>query len=342
MSKGFIAKPGSQISISKIIVRSALVLSVIALAMVFIVVMTIMSSNDLMNIKGTEISNVPSNVLPSYSSCSFESYDGQTNLSGWFFNCGSSKPISTVIVVHNTGSNRLQYGVDMIDLVEQWLDSNYNVFLFDLRNSGDSGGEISGYGYLEWMDVLGAIKQVKKISVTTDVILFASGTGCTSSIIAYDSLPDEGADEATLSTYSSDIISLGFDKGYIKGFIFDSPAKNSDDYITPLAANNGFAGFITKYFVPYAIRVSAGVDESVNIAAAISRISVPVCIIYGGHDVMIGADDISDIVDERMRLSENSTRALLVPGAGYLEAYSTDEDLYLSTVEEFMSSFFET
>ena len=79
----------------------------------------------------------------------------------------------------------------MIDMIESWLDNGYNVFLFDQRNSGTSGGDICTYGYLEWQDVLGAIAIVKQISVTTDVILFGIGTGCTSSLLAYSSLPPE-------------------------------------------------------------------------------------------------------------------------------------------------------
>ena len=75
----------------------------------------------------------------------------------------------------------------MIDMIENWLDNGYNVFLYDQRNSGTSSGDISCYGYLEWQDVLGAISIVRKISVTTDVILFGIGTGCTSQVIAYHS-----------------------------------------------------------------------------------------------------------------------------------------------------------
>ena len=85
----------------------------------------------------------------------------------------------------------------------------------------------------EWQDVLGAIAIVKQISVTTDVILFGIGTGCTSSLLAYSSLPPEGANENTLSEYSQNIRNLNFDRSYIIGMILDSPAKESDDYIRP-------------------------------------------------------------------------------------------------------------
>ena len=68
---------------SNFIVRFALLLSVLAAILIFMVILTISSSNNLMSIDKTTVSNVPSNILPSYSNCSFQSADGQTHLSGW-------------------------------------------------------------------------------------------------------------------------------------------------------------------------------------------------------------------------------------------------------------------
>ena len=338
MSKGIEGKKNQTNSLSTLVVRMALILSILAVGLVFFIVMTVVSSNNLMSVESESVSNVPSNILPSYSTCAFESFDEQTNLSGWFFKCDN--PISTIIVVHNTGDNRLQFGVDTIDMIEQWLDNNYNVFLFDLRNSGESEGDISGYGYLEWQDVIGAISQVRMISVTTDVILYGIGTGCTACSIAYSRLPEANINEADLAEYSQSYQNLGFDRGYIKGIIFDSPAKNTDDYIYPVVRQREFLGNITDNFVAYAIRLSSGEDSSLNMVAEISRMPIPVCIIYGGHDTFIGADKIEQLVDERNRLNSNITTSLMVPGAGYLEAFTTDKTLYTDAVMNYLNTYF--
>ena len=323
---------------SSFIVRTALFLSILAAILIFLVVLTISSSNHLMNIEKTSVSNIPSNILPSYSTCSFESFDGQTNLSGWFFK--TDNPITTVIVVHDAGSNRLPFGVNMIDLIEQLLDNNYNVFLFDQRNSGESEGDVCNYGYLEWQDVMGAIAQVRMISVTKNVVLYGIGTGCTSTMIAYDKLPAANLPEAELNDYPDDILRLGFDKSYVIGMIFDSPAKNSDDYIMSRVEQTEFLGSITKRFVPYAIRISAGEHDSVNLVAEISRIQIPVCIIYGGHDTFIGADKIAQIVDERNRLNSSLTVSRMIPGAGYLESFRIGKDAYIETIMNFMLTYY--
>lgn len=334
----FVKKRSSGVRINKLIVRLALFLSILAAILIFFIVLTVYSSNRLMNVDGSDVSNIPSNVLPSYSTCSFESFDEQTNLSGWFFKC--EEPISTIIVVHNSGSNRLPFGVNMVDLIELWLENNYNVFLFDLRNSGESEGDISCYGYLEWQDVLGAIAQVKKISVTTDVILYGIGSGCTSSCLAYSKLPESNLSDAEKERLDSKFTNLGFDRGYIKGMILDSPAMSSDDYIKPIVEQNEFLGKVTKNFVPLAIRFSAGEDSALNIASEVSRMPIPVCIIYGGHDVFIGADNIKKLVNDRMRLNSNITEEMVVPGAGYLEAFSTDNDAYCDKIIGFLHKYF--
>ena len=319
------------------VMRLALVLSIIALVIISFIALTVFSSNRLMNIGRNEVTNVPSNILPSYSTTSFESADGQTSLQGWFFK--TKNPISTIIVVHDAGSNRLPFGVEMIDMIESWLENGYNVFLFDQRNSGTSGGDICTYGYLEWQDVLGAIAIVRQISVTTDVILFGIGIGCTSSIIAYSSLPPEGANENTLAEYSQNIRNLGFDKSYVIGMILDSPAKESDDYIRPEVVQSEPLGFITQYSVPYAIRVSSGADNT-SLAAEIARLPIPVLILYGGHDTFVGADKIDQIITERNRLNSSITRSVMVSGAGYLEEYTINKNLYIDSVNNFLASYY--
>ena len=322
---------------SPFIMRLALVLSVIAILIISFIALTVFSSNRLMNIKGYEVSNVPSNILSSYSTTSFQSADGQTSLQGWFFK--TKNPISTIIVVHDAGSNRLPFGVEMIDMIEVWLENGYNVFMFDQRNSGTSGGDICTYGYLEWQDVLGAIAIVKQISVTTDVILYGIGTGCTSSLLAYSNLPPEGASDAALLQYSTEIRNLGFDKSYVIGMILDSPAKESDDYIKPEVVQSEPLGFITQYSVPYAIRVSSGADN-ISLAAEIARLPFPVLIIYGGHDTFIGADKIDQIITERNRLNSSITKSVMVSGAGYLEEYSINKNLYIDTIKEFLDNYY--
>jgi len=336
MAKGFSRHPGARISVPRVIVYLALVLSVLAAAIIILLVVTAVTANKMMSVEKKEPSNIPSNILPGYSQTNFTSFDDQTNLSGWFFK--TDNPKSTIILVHDTGSNKMQFDLNTVDLIEDMLGAGYNVFLFDLRNSGESGGTISGYGYLEWMDVIGAIAHVRQISVTTNVILYGIGSGCSSVLLALDKLPAAGEYD---KTYAENIQNLAFDRGYVIGVILDSPAKNSDDYIRPLVRQESSMGFLTQYTVPYAIRISAGEASSTNLSAAISRLQIPVCVLYGDQDTFVGASKISQIVSERERLHPNTTSSNVFPGAGYVGSFAKDPVGYRKAILDFLAAYFQ-
>ena len=331
MTRGLSRHMGARMNIPKAIVRVSITLSVLALILILMIAITANTANQMMSLDKKALPNIPSNILPKYSPTSFVSFDEQTNLSGWFFK--TEHPKSTVILVHDMASNRMPFDVDTVDLIEDFLRADYNVFLFDQRNSGESDGSISGYGYLEWKDVIGAIDHVRKISVTTNVILYGVGVGCSSVLLALDKLPITGEYN---KKYSENIQKLAFDRSYVIGVILDSPAKNSDDYIRPIVKDVSRFGFITQYSVPYAIRISAGETSSVNLSAEISRLQIPVCILYGDQDTFIGASLISQIVTERERLHPSTTSSSVFPGAGYVGSYESDPEKYRQAIIDFL------
>ena len=78
VNRGFVSFSGTSIRRrSPFITRLALVLSFFAVVLILFIALTVFSSNRLMNVKGNIVTNVPSNILPSYSTTSFQSADGQ-------------------------------------------------------------------------------------------------------------------------------------------------------------------------------------------------------------------------------------------------------------------------
>jgi len=315
VSKGFSRRSGNRIPVQRLIIRLAQILSVIAFATIVFILLTAASANSMMKADKTPVANIPSNILPPYSPTSF----------------------STIIIVHGTGSNRMAFNVETVDLVQDFLKSGFNVFMFDQRNSGESEGITTGYGYMEWKDVIGAIDHVRKISVTTDVILYGIGSGCSSVLIAANKLPEN--DELDKEVIDG-IKDLPFDGSYIAGFILDSPAKMSDDYIRPIAAKEFTLGFLTQYSIPYAIRISAGESENMNLAAEIARTSVPVCILYGDRDIFLKTSLIDQIVAERIRLHPSTTVSEKFSGAGYVESYTIAPVQYRDVISDFLRTQF--
>ncbi len=90
-----------------------------------------------------------------YEDVSFQTADG-VSLKGWWVPAENST--KTIICMHGWGMNRsaiLPYTCFLRDL-------GYNLFYFDFRALGESGGETSSIGYLELKDVRGAVEFLKK------------------------------------------------------------------------------------------------------------------------------------------------------------------------------------
>lgn len=334
MSKNFISRN----RIMHLVLVVAVVLSILAAGIIVVVTATISISNRMMNVEKKELAKVSANVLPTFDDTVYfmDIYE-QIPLSGWLFKPESDNPISTILLVHDVRKNKLQFDIPTSDLIEDMLKANYNVFLFDQRNAGESGGLKSGYGYLEWMDLIGAISKVRDITVTKDVILYGVGNGCSTILQALEQLPGEGD---IGKEYDETMLDLPFDRSYVKGLILDSPAKMSDDYIRPLVRSQNRFGWLMQFFVPYAIRITANSSDNMNLMTAISRLQIPICILYGDRDTFIGAGTISMIVDERRRLHPNTTMSYVFPSAAYTRAFESNPAQYREYISNFLNTHF--
>jgi pimeloyl-ACP methyl ester carboxylesterase len=100
------------------------------------------------------VQRTPSDVgLEPWFEVDFPSSDG-LQLGAWFIPIESEEPSPTLIFVHGLGSNR----EELLDQAKLLYDHGYGAFLLDLRNHGQSQGEITTLGYLEVLDVEGAVK----------------------------------------------------------------------------------------------------------------------------------------------------------------------------------------
>lgn len=79
----------------------------------------------------------------------FKTSDG-VPLSGWWVPASPAR--GTVVLVHGLNRSR----IEMVKKVPLLHRLGWNALLFDLRHHGQSGGEVSGLGYLERQDVLAA------------------------------------------------------------------------------------------------------------------------------------------------------------------------------------------
>ncbi|MHB1453206.1 MAG: alpha/beta hydrolase [Saccharofermentanales bacterium] len=315
-------------------------LTIIALLFLVAGIYSFVGANRIMRTSPLGLDNFPNNILPSYRNASFASLDGLTDLSGWYFTTPLD-PVSTVIMVHGHESNRLQYGTETVGLYDFFVKQGFNVLSFDLRHSGDSSGNITAFGYSEWQDVLGAISYVKRVSATTDVILYGFGSGVGASLIAMDNLPPKGK---VSDDYAYNIQILGYDRSYIRGLILDCPMVSPDDYIREVCRNELFLGRqIAQYTVPYAVRLSAGNEKKHNLAAILTRFQIPVHIIYGNYSDEYLKESADVLASERARMFPEQTTLHYIGEDGNqvnaLTSELADDDGYIGSISQYLNRF---
>lgn len=105
-----------------------------------------------------------------YENARFQSDDGVT-LHGWFIPGTKSK--QTVVVVHGVGANK----ADFMGVAPFLHRAGWNVFFFDMRGHGDSGGHTTSFGFHEARDVQGAVRWLSHEKGQTALALYGFSMG---------------------------------------------------------------------------------------------------------------------------------------------------------------------
>lgn len=316
------------------------ILAFIALVIIVLGSLTFYQANIVMRQTPVKTEPYASNTMPDYRITGFYSLDETIKLDAWYFPSPNSAR-GTVILVHPTGSNRLPFGTETSYLIRRIVNSGFNVFTFDQRHSGSSGGALNTFGFSEGEDVIAAMNHIKNITGSADCVLFGIGSGSTAVLTAWQMLP-ESTNQTPIQgnhlTLAQQAISgLTFDRTSIKGMIFDTPLADADEYIRYAVRNSDlFASSITERTIPYAVRMSAGFSEKLNITSIISRLTFPVLIISPKQLNGFDEDIVRATADERSRISAHNTLILTSPADEYLKIYSYDRDLYLEKVNHFL------
>ena len=157
----------------------------------------------------------------------FNSSLDQLELSGWYVN---SAPASkqTVIIIHGRTSNRLKTMKYLALFKETGLDTLYNFFIPDMRNSGRSADAPTYMGYKFAEDIHGAIAYLKSKGQEQFVLYgFSMGAMATTALLHRDDLPksDNSIVKVILSSPLSDAkgnIRISSDEMGLPSFIFEN------------------------------------------------------------------------------------------------------------------------
>ena len=119
---------------------------------------------------------------------SFVSRDG-IDLKGWWIPARPGPPRGTVILAHGRDANRSY----MVSRARFLVAAGYNAFPIDLRGHGESGGRYMTPGYLEALDILGAVDAARHRGARGPFVALGHSSGAVASLQAAARSPEIAA-----------------------------------------------------------------------------------------------------------------------------------------------------
>jgi dipeptidyl aminopeptidase/acylaminoacyl peptidase len=251
-----------------------------------------------------------------YEDITFPSHDGQVTISGWWIPAQSKSEGSkgkTIILSHGYGHNRIYKRVPALSMAHFLSKKGYNIILFDFRNAGRSGGDITSVGQWEKYDLLGAVDYAKTVQPESEVILIGFSMGASTSLLA--------------AAESEDVIAV----------IADSPFDDLTRYLeSNLPVWSGLPHFP---FTPMILNILPWITDldakEVSPISTIDQIgNRPLLFIHGGADNAISKEN-----SERLLAASHNPNAELwiVPGAHHVYSRYMDPAAYDRKILEFLS-----
>jgi len=252
-------------------------------------------------------------LILSPESISFNSTDG-LKLSGHFYPAQNDG--RTIIICHGFHGG----AVDLHDAALSLQGRGFNIFTFDFRGCGSSGGRTTSVGYYEVRDLLGAVDYIKQRPEVNANLIGVHGFsmgGATAIIAAASSLD-------------------------IKAIITDSAFANLDHL---LATNFRHFYRLPKFpFKPTTVLASKVFSNTVNKRVhpdkALAKMNkeernIPLFIIHGELDRAIPVAQAQRLYD----LHQGSKELWIVPDANHVVAMYADHEEYLDRVAGFFNRY---
>ncbi len=254
------------------------------------------ASTDLIRPTRHAAAYTPADVGLAYEEFTFTTED-EVALAGWWMPALGT-PISSRVVVflHGWGDNRNQ----SLEYAPFLQSAGWDVFAFDFRAHGESGGDATTVGLREVLDVEAAlgIVEARAAGADTRIVLFGVSMG---GATALNAAADPRVDAVVVDSAFAELGNI---------------AKNSI---------HEFTGLPKWPFGPLSVQFASwrlGVDVGDNRPAEAARdLGKPVLVIQGADD------NVARPVDDGERIADAvgpTATYWLVPDAAHVEAHSTD------------------
>lgn len=222
---------------------------------------------------------------------------------------------NTVILVHGIGQdkwNSLKYG-------DIFLDEGYNIFIYDSRNHGESGGKHPSYGYFEKDDLQTCVKYIKNKIPGGIIGIHGESLGAATTMLYAETYVKDN----DISFYVEDCGWSDLRKLYI---------LKSADYKVP--------AFLRPILIEYLslvcmVRSGFSLDDASPIKN-IDKISKPMLFIHGDSDAFIPTAMVYDLYNKKTGIKV----LYIAKGAGHASSFSVNKAKYRLEIISFLDTVF--
>jgi len=251
----------------------------------------------------------------------FSSRDGIA-LEGWWLP-GTPPGRAVVVLSHGGGSARSR----MLERAAFLVHGSLDVLAIDLRAHGGSEGEYSSLGYMEALDVLGAVDYLQQRGESRPIVLMGSSLGSVASLNAAARYPDVAAviAEGAYASYG-DMLRRFCDLGLADP---DTPFL---ERILLRFCKWPPAEMVWR--VEYRLRT--GVDlapERADALEAVKRIQSPILFVTGEHDPFAPVEDARKMLEAA---ANRNSQMAVIEGAGHSAFRPETRDQYETAVWRFL------
>ena len=259
----------------------------------------------------TPLVSTPADFGMVYEPVEFRSLVDGVPLRGWFMGSTGGQ---TILMLHAKDGKRDDPTIGLMDIARALVQHGYNVFAFDFRGHGESGGTRVGYGTLEVRDVGGALAYLKTRGISqVGTLGFSLGAAT-----ALNSAPEYPEMRVVVE-----------DSAF-------ADAQQLLDVEVPKAS--GLPSFFTPGMVFMALQLfgmDLANDKPVRSVARLG--SRPVLLIHGTADNYVPVSHAYAL--QQAGAANPNLRLWIVPNAEHVRAYRQFPDDYLKHVIGFFDEF---
>lgn len=244
-----------------------------------------------------------------YEDVAFASAVDNVPLGGWYIDTPGDR---TIMILHGAGSVRDNF-INM-EVGRALAERGFDVFLFDFRGHGGSGGDRTSLGEWEKRDIAGALAYLRSRGIDRVGVLGYS-MGASAALLAAPEQPE------------------------IEAIVADSAFSDLFSVVESERARMGVPNLFNPGYV-FASKSLFGVDILENEPKrAIARLSDrPVLLIHGEEDALIPVDQAYELRDFARAAGNRQIELWVVPFANHVGAVGGSREEYVSRVAAFFEA----